>query len=111
MPDASGYTLEDGPRAEPWPDPDMRVLLLHRRPPPVLPLDVFGPEWRAWIEGAARAAACPPDYVAAPLLASVSALIGNARWAQATSGWREPPHLWCGAVGDSGRASRPVPTR
>ncbi len=107
MPDASGYTIENEPAAEPWPDPDMSVLLLNRRPPPALPLDVFGPEWRAWIEGAARAAACPPDYVAAPLLASASALIGNARWAQATPGWAKPPHLWCGVVGDSGGGKSP----
>ena len=31
---------------------------------------VFGEKWGGWIEDAAEAAACPPDYVAAPLLAS-----------------------------------------
>jgi hypothetical protein len=45
--------------------------------------------------------------VAAPLLASVSVLIGHARWAQATPGWSEPPHLWVGAVGDSGNDKSP----
>jgi hypothetical protein len=54
-----------------------------------------------------RGAACPSDYVAAPLLASVSVLIGHARWAQATPGWSEPPHLWIGAVGDSGNGKSP----
>ena len=39
---------------------------------------------------AAEAAACPPDYVAAPLLSAVSTLVGHARWAQATAGWTEP---------------------
>ena len=34
-------------------------------------------------------------------------LIGNARWAQATPGWAEPPHLWCGAIGDSGNGKSP----
>src|SRR4051812_30222645 len=29
-----------------WAEPDMAVLRLHRRQPPVLPLAVFGPEWR-----------------------------------------------------------------
>jgi hypothetical protein len=90
-----------------WPTPDMSVLRLNRRPPPQLPLEVFGPEWRTWITNAAEAAACPPDYVAAILLASASALIGNARWAQATPGWAEPPHLWCGSVGDSGCGKSP----
>jgi hypothetical protein len=45
--------------------------------------------------------------VVAPLLASASALIGHARWAQATPGWAEPPHLWVGAVGDSGDGKSP----
>ena len=60
-----------------WAEPDMAVLRLHRRPPPALPLAVFG-DWGGWIKNAAEAAACPPDYVAAPLLASASALIGHA---------------------------------
>jgi hypothetical protein len=64
-----------------WPEPDMGVLQLRRRPPPDLPIEVFGPAWRLWIINAAEAAACPPDYVAAPLLAAASALIGHARWA------------------------------
>jgi hypothetical protein len=90
-----------------WPEPDMGVVRLHRRPPPNLPIEVCGPTWRAWIVTAADAAACPPDYVAAPLLASASALIGNARWVQATPGWAEPPHLWVGALGDSGNGKTP----
>jgi hypothetical protein len=83
------------------------VLRLGRRPPPALPLSVFGPAWEPWIATAAAAAACPPDYVAAPLLASLSALIGHARWAEATPGWSEPPHLWIAAVGDSGNGKSP----
>ncbi|MGE5269137.1 MAG: DUF3987 domain-containing protein, partial [Thiohalocapsa sp.] len=82
-------------------------LWLHRRPPPALPLAVFGPAWAGWITTAAEAAACPADYVTALLLAAVSALIGHARWAQAVPGWTEPPHLWIGAVGDSGNGKSP----
>lgn len=107
MPDASGFTVHNEPASEPWAAADMGVLRLHRRQPPSLPLAVFGRDWQRWIEGAAEAASCPPDYAAAPLLASASALIGNARWAQCGPGWSEPPHLWCGAVGDSGRGKSP----
>src|SRR5258707_6388801 len=71
----------------------MGVLRLNRRTPPKLPIEIFGPVWAPWITTAAEAAACPPDYVAAPLLASASVLIGHARWGQATPGWAEPPHL------------------
>src|SRR5690242_7049580 len=85
----------------------MGVLRQHRRTAPQLPLNVFGPAWGSWISTAAEAAACPPDYVVAPLLASVSVVIGHARWAQATPGWAEPPHLWLAAVGDSGDGKSP----
>jgi Protein of unknown function (DUF3987) len=90
-----------------WDEPDMGILRMRRRPPPVLQLDVFGEVWKQWIINAAVAAACPVDYVVAPLLASVSMLIGNARWAQAWPGWSEPPHLWLVAVGDSGTGKSP----
>jgi hypothetical protein len=96
-----------GREEPPWAEPDMGVLRLHRRPPPPFPTKAFGPAWERWMVNAADAAACPVDYVVAPLLASVSVLVGHARWAQATPGWREPPHLWVGAVGDSGDGKSP----
>ena len=38
-----------------WPQPDMGVLRLNRRPPPGLPLRVFEPAWEEWIVTAAKA--------------------------------------------------------
>jgi hypothetical protein len=90
-----------------WEDPYMGVLELRRRRPPSFPTGLFGPDWGRWLGDTAQAAACPVDYVAMPLLASSSALIGNARWAQASPGWTEPPHVWCGNVGDSGDGKTP----
>jgi hypothetical protein len=90
-----------------WGEPDVSILRLNRRPPPTLPLAVFGTQWFGWLECAAEAACCPVDYVVAPLLASSSALIGNARWPQAWRGWEEPPNLWLCAVGDSGDGKSP----
>ena len=87
--------------------PDMSVLRLSRRAPPALPLDLLGPAWERWSDAAAVAAAAPPDYVVLPLLAVASVLVGNARWAQATPGWSEPPHIWAGTVGDSGSSKSP----
>jgi hypothetical protein len=98
------------PQPEPEPPPaaiDTTVLRLTRRAPPAFPLAIFGAAWKVWIENAAQAACCPVDYVAAPLLAVTSALIGNARWAQAWHGWEEPPHLWLSSVGDSGDGKTP----
>ena len=107
MADGAGFRMSDTPPETLWGDPDMTVMRLNRRPPPPLPLDVFGPEWRNWIITTAEAAACPPDYVALPVLVTASATIGNARWAQATPGWIEPPHLWACGVGDSGDGKSP----
>jgi hypothetical protein len=103
----AGNANKAPPDTSPLSAPDMTVLRLGRRAPPALPIDVFGPQWAGWIGAAAEAAAAPPDYVAAPLLAAASALIGHARWAQATPGWQEPPHIWAGAVGDSGSSKSP----
>jgi hypothetical protein len=100
--DGNGADASDG-----WNEPDEGVLGQRRRDPPVLPLEAFGDAWKQWLLDAAAAAACPVDYVAAPLLAAASALIGNARWAQGGPGWREPPHLWVAAVGDSGTGKSP----
>lgn len=100
-----GFT-DHTPVPEVWGEPDMSVIQT-RRAPPTLSLEAFGPAWAGWISKAAEAAAAPPDYVAMPLLAAASALIGNARWAQASPGWKEPPNLWLGVVGDSGCSKTP----
>ena len=102
-----GGSCSGTPDPELLADPDMGVLRLGRRSPPPLPLDLFGHRWATWMTGAAEAAAAPCDYVALPLLAAASALIGHARWAQATPGWVEPPHIWAGTVGDSGSSKSP----
>jgi hypothetical protein len=105
--DATAKSKGNGADSDGWGEPDMGVLRLRRRPPPALPLEVFGETWKQWLLDAAAAAACPVDYVVAPLLASASTLIGNARWAQAGPGWSEPPHLWEVVVGDSGSGKSP----
>ena len=80
--------------------PNMGVLTESNHPPPTLPISAFGNFWGPWIKAAAECANVPPDYVAVPLLATASALLGNARWARAWDGWQEPPVLWCGCVGE-----------
>ena len=104
---ADEMTRATDDRTEEQTGPDMSILQMGRREPPVFPLDILGPSWKAWVMDTAQAAACPVDYVVATLLAAASALIGNARWVQPVPGWAEPPHLWCGAVGDSGEGKSP----
>ena len=87
--------------------PDLTVLRLNRRPPPVCPVHVFGPRWAAWIKAGASSACCPVDYVVGPLLAVASVLIGNARLAEGSANWLEPPVLDIASVGDSGDSKSP----
>ncbi len=67
---------------------------------PTLPLEAFG-KWKAWIETAADDAGCPNDYVAASLLATAAAAVGNSRCvAGADNGWfPQPCVLWAALVG------------
>jgi len=94
-----------------WGEPAMSILSRSAGQPPGLPLDVFGPFWKNFIARTAEGANAPPDYVALPLLAVASALIGNARWVVAWKGWAEPPALWCASVGNpsSGKSSGASP--
>ena len=87
--------------------PDLSVLRQFRRTPPAIPLDAFGPFWSNWLSAAAMGAGAPVDYTAAALLASVSSLIGNARWVTPWQGWQEPPLLWIGLVGNPGDGKSP----
>lgn len=105
MPDGTSYTMKDGIKA--LPVPERGFLARTRLPAPTLPLDRFGLWWAAWIARTAAGANAPPDYVAAPLLAAGSALIGNTRWARGWHGWAEPPALWCASVGNPSSGKSP----
>ena len=39
----------NGADSDGWGEPDMGVLRLRRRPPPALPLEVFGDTWKQWL--------------------------------------------------------------
>ncbi len=67
--------------------------------PPVFDPDILPRPWSRWAVEQANAVGCPVDYVAAALLASASAWIGNSRRIAATSDWIEPPHLWFALMG------------
>ena len=86
-------------KSEPWDDPDMLIIRAHRHPAPPLPLAIFRPFWRNWIEVAAASKGAPPDFVAMSLLAAAGTMIANARRASPWPGWVEPPIIWQGNVG------------
>jgi len=66
--------------------------------------------WARYVRDTADAKNAPPDFVAVPLLAAASALIGNARWAKpyAASDWLEMPNLWLATVGLPGTGKSPA---
>ena len=94
-----------------WPAPDMSIF---QQPRPVAPRMseeefslTFGP-WAEWIQTAAMVKGVPVDYVAAALLGTASAIIGNARWASPWQGWKEPPVLWVMLVGEPSAGKSPA---
>jgi hypothetical protein len=91
-----------------WGEPDLSYLGLGRSDPAPFPTQLLGPFWGGWCAAHGQARCVPVDYVAAGLLASASALIGNARWPQATPEWREPPVLWLGVVGSPSAGKSPA---
>lgn len=94
-----------------WPAPDMTISQPPRPVAPVMSGDEFaltyGP-WAEWIQTAARVKGTPVDYIAAALLGTASAIIGNARWASPWQGWKEPPVLWVMLVGDPSAGKSPA---
>ncbi len=107
IPPGLSYSTRNAKDTPPPGPPEMGFLSRTRLPAPALPLAAFGRWWAGWLEQAAAGANAPPDYVALPLLAAASALIGNARWARGWQGWLEPPALWCASVGNPSSGKSP----
>ena len=78
--------------------PDMNVLRLRRSDPPALPLEAFG-ALAPWIREQAKAKSAPVDYVAAGLLAALTAMIGSTRRVNVEGSWSEPAIMWLAVVG------------
>ncbi|MEI4473353.1 YfjI family protein [Frigidibacter sp. MR17.24] len=97
--------------ADAWPEPDLSFAAPPRPPAPVLSPEAFakiyGP-WAEWLTNAAEVKGAPVDYVALSLLATASAVLGNARWVTPWEGWREPPVLWAMLVGDPSAGKSPA---
>jgi hypothetical protein len=91
-----------------WANADLSLLGSGHRPAPVFPSDLFRRFWHNWLKGAAARVSAPEDYVAAALLASASAALGNVRWPIAGAGWSEPPILWCGLAGAPSAGKSPA---
>jgi hypothetical protein len=61
-----------------------------------------------FVAEASHAIGCPPDYIAAPMLAVLGTAIGTRHRIQIKEGWCEWPILWTATVGDTGTAKSPA---
>ena len=104
----SDLDSEDSESVAPNLEPDMSIIRQGRSEPPSFPLEVFGEFWQAWILSKAKSSGAPVDYVAGALLASTSALIGNARKVSPWDGWEEPAALWIANVGNPSSGKSPA---
>ncbi len=90
------------------PEPDLSILRLGRVAPPEFESNYLPPFWSRFVSDVAESTGTPPDFVAMPLLAAASGLVGNSRWVQPWGGWTEPPTLWVATVGLPGSGKTPA---
>lgn len=95
-------------RGEEWPLANLGLAADIRAAAPPFPLDLLGPFWSRYVEEASAGACAPVDYVAAALLTTVGAVIGNVRWPRVHARWSEPPILWSLAVGTPSDGKSPA---
>jgi hypothetical protein len=91
-----------------WPEPDLSLIDADQATPPTFDYTALPNIWAAWVKEQASALGCPADYVAASLLASASAWLGNSRRVAATTDWIEPPHLWFALIGAPSTGKTPA---
>jgi Protein of unknown function (DUF3987) len=90
-----------------WPDPDRSLLDDRRGSLPEFPIDTLSPDWRRWLQNAARGAGVLPDHVFVPLLKLASTLVDASRPIRASRSWSEVMSLWTCVVGFSGTGTTP----
>jgi hypothetical protein len=72
------------------------------------PLDTLPSALAAFISDAAVAIACPPDYLALPMLAIAGSAIGATRAFEVKRGWLERPCLYSAVVAPPGGGKTPA---
>ena len=72
------------------------------------PVDTLPVTTRRFVREAASAIGCPPELIAAPLLATLSAGIGASRVVQLKPGWQESAALYMATVSPPGMKKTPA---
>lgn len=91
-----------------WGDLDRALLKSYRPPAHVPPLHCLGDCWSKWVSESAESKSASADFVMAALLASTSALIGNAYAVSPWGGWVEPAIFWACCVGNPSSGKTPA---
>lgn len=74
---------------------------------PSFPVESLPDSCRPFVEEVASCVGCPIDYVALPVLASLSSGIGASRVVEIKRGWRESTSLFLAVVGEPGAKKTP----
>ncbi len=73
-----------------------------------MPVDVFPPKVRTFIETVSDAIGCNPAFPAMPLLSALASCIGNSRRVRLKSSWAEPATVWALIIAESGQHKSPA---
>jgi hypothetical protein len=75
--------------------------------PGVFPVDALPEGCRQLVREGSEAIGCPPDFLAAPMLAALGSAIGASHVIEIIAGWTEAPALWVATVGHPGARKTP----
>ena len=100
--------FENAESVDGWPKPDMKLIGGYRAPAPAFPAHLMGEFWNKWLKESAESKSAPGDYVAAGLLTSAAALVGNACFVTPWEGWTEPPLFWACCIGNPSSGKTPA---
>jgi hypothetical protein len=80
-------------------------------PVPRFPLNSLPATLKRYVEEAAAAVVCPPEFVAAPALAAAGAAIGNSYILEVKKGWEENTTIYVVVVADPGSKKSPASSK
>jgi Protein of unknown function (DUF3987) len=75
---------------------------------PPFPVEALPPALKQFVEEAAAAKGCPPEFIAVPMLATLGAAIGNSRVLRIKRGWIESATLYTVIAADPGATKSPA---
>jgi putative DNA primase/helicase len=75
--------------------------------PGAFPVDALPEGCRQLVREGSETIGCPPDFLAAPMLAALGSAIGVSHVIEIIQGWTEAPTLWVATVGHPGARKTP----